>query len=229
MIAAPGAFTGLKYGPSASDLLSEQVDVTYQIINLQMLLDRSLSDRLLNSSFNARLQTVVGFNVSIDPPRNAENAVALVEITLAKNADPCEAGKKCGEPTPCSANTTFVDSPSLVASMPQEHTGAEQKYTRGRKGIFMITFEDAENIVRASVAKSRGPGSYRTDEALTIPSGESGTHLQGLIETIVSDPHLGASRFLVDPERLATLAGPVTIDSLANELRLSTRKLCFQP
>jgi hypothetical protein len=122
LIATPGAFTSLKYGPSASDLLSEQVDVTYQIINLQMLLDRSLSDRLLNSSFNPRLQTVVGFNVSIDPPRNAENAVAVVEITLTKNTDPCQAGKKCGEPEPCSANTTFVDSPSLVASMPQEHT-----------------------------------------------------------------------------------------------------------
>jgi hypothetical protein len=99
----------------------------------------------------------------------------------------------------------------------------------GKKVVFMITFEDAENIVRASVAKSRGPGFYRTDEALIHPEPESGTHLLGLIETMVSDPHLSASAFRVDPGRLAALAGHVTIDSLVNELRLSTRKLCSNP
>lgn len=104
----PSALTNLQYGMSASDLLSEQVDLTYQIINLRMLLDRSLTDRLM-SNLNTRLQTVVGFNVSIDPPRDAENAVAVVEITL-KEDDACVTSESCS------------DGPSLVAVMPQEHT-----------------------------------------------------------------------------------------------------------
>ena len=93
---------------SASDLLNEQVDLTYEIINIQMLLDRSLSDRLLTPGLTPRLQTVIGFNVTIDPPRDAENAEAVVEIRLR-----CKEAKKCSKDGL---------EPSLVAAMPQEHT-----------------------------------------------------------------------------------------------------------
>jgi len=34
------------FGPSASDLLNDQMNLSYQIINLQMVLERALSDRL---------------------------------------------------------------------------------------------------------------------------------------------------------------------------------------
>jgi hypothetical protein len=123
LLAAPGALSNLKYNMSASDLLSEQVDLTYQIINLQMLLDRSLSDRLLfGKELKPRLQTVVGLNLSVDPPRDAEKAVAVVEITLTKKDDPCQTNATCSEPATCGASVTPADSPSLVAAMPQEHT-----------------------------------------------------------------------------------------------------------
>jgi hypothetical protein len=76
------AFQGFtpNFGENASDLLSDQVNLTYQIFNLRMLLERSLSDRLLGD--DARRQAVMGFNVTIDPPRTAEDAVAVVEVTL---------------------------------------------------------------------------------------------------------------------------------------------------
>jgi hypothetical protein len=121
-LATPSALTNLKYDMSSSDLLSEQVDLTYQIFNLQMLLDRSLSDRLLNPNFGPRLQTVVGLNVSIDPPRDAENAVAVVEITLTKKDDPCEKSGTCADTPKCDLNATPSEDPSLVAAMPQEHS-----------------------------------------------------------------------------------------------------------
>jgi hypothetical protein len=110
VISTPSALTNLQYGMSASDLLNEQVDLTYEIINIQMLLDRSLSDRLLplTPALTSRLQTVIGFNVTIDPPRDAENAEAVVEITL-----------RCKDATECSKDGL---EPSLVAAMPQEHT-----------------------------------------------------------------------------------------------------------
>jgi hypothetical protein len=102
------AFQGFTptYGNSASDLLSDQVNLTYQIFNLRMILERALSDRLnpdANGDNRTRLQAVLGFNVTLDPPRTANDAVAVVEITLTSS-------DKDKKPL------------SLVALMPQEKT-----------------------------------------------------------------------------------------------------------
>jgi hypothetical protein len=77
------AFSGFNpnYGENVSDLLSDQVNLSYQIFNLRLVLERALSDRLWQDG-NTRLQTVLGFNVTIDPPRTANDAVAVVEIKL---------------------------------------------------------------------------------------------------------------------------------------------------
>lgn len=108
------------FGPSASDLLNDQVNLNYQIMNLQMVLERALSDRLISgcekpSDANprpncTRLQTVLGFNVTIDPPRVANDAVAVVEVTLKKNVE-----------NSTSQQATNQDL-SLVSVMPQEKT-----------------------------------------------------------------------------------------------------------
>jgi len=99
--AAPTSFAPA-YGQSASDVFSDQVSLTYQIFNLRMLLERSLSDRLLASD-ETRLQAVLGFNVAIDPPRTAADAVAVVEVTLQSDG-------------------TASEGLSLVSLMPQEKT-----------------------------------------------------------------------------------------------------------
>lgn len=82
------------YGESPGDLLSDQVDLQYQLFNLSMLIERSVSDAV-------RRQVLIGFTISVDPPTNATDAAAYVEVTLS-----CDA-----------ANDV-----SLVASMPQEKT-----------------------------------------------------------------------------------------------------------
>ncbi len=96
------AFQGFTptYGSSAPDLLSDQVNLTYQIFNLRMILERALSDRLLATG-KPRRPAVFGFNVTVDPPRTANDAVAVVEITLESKD-----GKDM----------------SLVSLMPQEKT-----------------------------------------------------------------------------------------------------------
>jgi len=96
-----------QFGESASDLLADQVNLTYQIFNLRMLLERSLTDRLLpnpGGSDHPRLQAVVGFDVSLDPPKEAKDSVAIVEVTISEDSEP---------------NPKRV---SLVALMPQEKT-----------------------------------------------------------------------------------------------------------
>ena len=92
----------MSYSESAGDLLSDQVSLTYQIMNLRMLLERSLSDRLLANG-KPRLQAVIGFNITLNPPRIANNAVAVVEVTLQ-------------------SESSGPEGVSVVAMMPQEKT-----------------------------------------------------------------------------------------------------------
>ncbi|MFN7649319.1 MAG: hypothetical protein ACK5UT_17600 [Acidobacteriota bacterium] len=99
LIAGPSGLPS--YGQSGADLLTDQVNLTYQIFNLRMIIDRALTDRLDSSTQKPRLQAVLGFNVSIDPPRDAVDSAAIVELTL----EPVN-----GAPV------------SLVAMMPQEKT-----------------------------------------------------------------------------------------------------------
>lgn len=80
------------FGQNPSDLLNDQVNLTYQIFNLRMILEKSLTDRLTINN-QTRLQAVMGFNVTLDPPRTANDAVAVVEITLeAHDPVPTEDG-----------------------------------------------------------------------------------------------------------------------------------------
>jgi hypothetical protein len=92
--------TSKKFGISAQDLLSEQVNLTYEIYNLRLLLERAQTDRLYGNQ--PRLQAVLGFEISLDPPKRFQNSAAVVEVTV----------------TPKDGS----ESPSLVALMPREKT-----------------------------------------------------------------------------------------------------------
>jgi hypothetical protein len=97
-----------QFGASPNDLLADQVNLSYQVFNLRMLLERSITDRLLmdQGPSQTRLQAVVGFDVTLDPPREAKDSAAFVEITITL------------ERAPADPNSNI----SLVAVMPQEKT-----------------------------------------------------------------------------------------------------------
>jgi hypothetical protein len=90
-----------QFGFNAGDQLADQVNLTYQIFNVRMLLERSLTDRLWTRE--SRLQAILGFNVSIDPPRDSQDSAAFVEVTVSRRDNPTQ-------PV------------SVVALMPQEKT-----------------------------------------------------------------------------------------------------------
>lgn len=69
--------------PRAPDLLRDQVNLTYQMFNLRLLLERAISDRVLETDKQARVQTVIGFPVSIDPPWFSIGCAATVEVELS--------------------------------------------------------------------------------------------------------------------------------------------------
>jgi hypothetical protein len=97
-------------GLGAGDALTNQLNLASQIFNLQTLYEGSLSDRMiLNES---RLQTVLGFQVSISPPVRYEDCVAIVEMSVRTRQVAAIAG-----------NPAVAEEPvSLVALMPQEKT-----------------------------------------------------------------------------------------------------------
>jgi hypothetical protein len=68
------------FGTKAEDLLTDQVSLGYQIMNIRLLLERALSDRLYQEK--PRLQVVLGFQVGIDPPKEAKDKAAFVELTV---------------------------------------------------------------------------------------------------------------------------------------------------
>ena len=104
----PPAYTP-SFGPSGGDLLNDEVNLTYQIFNLSMLLNRSLTDRIYQD--HSRLQAVVGFDIDIEPDSHAQGAVAVVEIIVSMNTCP---GEK--DTSPCDEK----GKPEIVAMMPEQ-------------------------------------------------------------------------------------------------------------
>ncbi len=98
------------YGSSSQDLLTRQIDLQYQIDNVQMLLQRSVSDRFYDGGPNdtkgekagARLMVVVGFQISLTPEIEQRGLAAQVDIEIEPGAG--------------------TRRPSLVALMPQQKT-----------------------------------------------------------------------------------------------------------
>src|SRR5262245_30462604 len=104
---------------SAGDTLNEQLNLASQIMNLQTLYERSLTDRLIG--LDARLQTVLGLQVSINPPAGFENCVAVVEVAVRIK--------------PTTGGTIPAERVSLVAMIPQEKAYNAQTISTNSKSI----------------------------------------------------------------------------------------------
>ncbi|HEY3298115.1 MAG TPA: hypothetical protein VGK34_05605 [Armatimonadota bacterium] len=108
---------------SASDVLAEQTSLWHQLVNLQMLMDGALSDRLIPVDRNGaatgfndaaklspRAQAVIGFQISVDPREEYRNAVAEAVITIDnKEVSVFSLGG-------------YGDEPSLMMLLPQNRT-----------------------------------------------------------------------------------------------------------
>lgn len=127
-------------GISAGDALTEQLNLAYQIFNLRILNERALSDRLHYSESNPelqpRLQVVLGFQVSINPPAGMQDCAAVVEIGLKM--------KDSDEPI------------SIVALIPQEKTY--------NSAALSTKAESVDGSVVASVVKVGVSGSHSSKD-----------------------------------------------------------------
>ena len=106
-------------GLAAGDVLNDRLNLASQIFNLQLLYERSLSDRMIGD--DSRLQSVLGFQVSITPPSGYEDCAAVVEVAVRVAPGP-----------PPAAASGIV---SLVALMPQEKTYNAESISTSERSI----------------------------------------------------------------------------------------------
>jgi hypothetical protein len=84
--AGPSISLPSNIGASSSSILNEQVQLTAEIANLRLLLEGSLSDRLVNSNQKlVKPRTTIGFSIAITP--QYKSAVAIVEVEVTRTAD----------------------------------------------------------------------------------------------------------------------------------------------
>lgn len=97
------------FSVSASDILNEQMQLTYEIANLRLLLEGSLDDRIARTSDGKSLikpRATLGFPITINPDKRFKDAVAVVEVEV--------------ETIP--KKTLNDDPPAITALLPREKT-----------------------------------------------------------------------------------------------------------
>lgn len=158
---APSGPTGLAFTPpagvsgSALDILNEEMQLTYEIANLELLLEGALSDYFVANSRAIKSRATVGFPISITPQSRYKNAVAVVEVELV-TAEP----------------TSSSEPPSITALLPREKTynvaaltdrttsigagavvgtvGVAGSWASGRKTYYLVQDQDTIAIQRPS-------------------------------------------------------------------------------
>lgn len=102
---APAPTTSLpsSFGVSSSDVLNEQMQLTYEIANLRLLLEGAMSDRFTKGGKSVKPRTTLGFSVTLSP--RYKDAVAMVEVEITNNS----AGQE-------------QEPPAITALLPREKT-----------------------------------------------------------------------------------------------------------
>jgi hypothetical protein len=146
--------------PSSLDLLNQQMQLSYEMTSLQLLLEGALSDRFAKGTHFVKPRVTLGFPISLRPPLASRDAAAVVEVEV-QTTEPLLAGEL----------------PSITALLPQEKTynvaamtdrttsigagvvlgmiGVGGSYLHGRKTLYLVQDQD-------TVAFERPPANQRS-------------------------------------------------------------------
>ncbi|HEY5883835.1 MAG TPA: hypothetical protein VIT88_04070 [Pyrinomonadaceae bacterium] len=140
---------------SSLNALNEMMQLNYEITNLQLLLEGSLTDRYIEGTRDIKPKTTLGFSITIQNPEQFRDAVAILEVEAA------------------SPSTAASDEPPAVtAILPREKTynvanisdkmmsfgggvvtqviNGGFSYLRGRKNYFIVQDQDTLAMMRES-------------------------------------------------------------------------------
>jgi hypothetical protein len=147
LVSAPTQPSSFSFSPSfgagAGSMLQDQVDLTYQIFNIQMLLQGALSDQYIGTAVagneetqsKQRYRTVIGVPITLEPKGCYKGAAAEVEVTFGTN----EADE---------------GAPSLIAMMPMSNSYNVAKMSQSASQVQL-----AANISILSLGLGQGSSS----------------------------------------------------------------------
>lgn len=134
---------------SASDLLNEQMQLTYEITNLRLLLDGAISDRMFADPAIQRVKprTTIGVPVTIDPDNRYKGAVAIVELEIERRktlSNTEEASITALLPREKTYNVAAIrdSSVSIGGGIVTQVVGVGGSWLRGRKTYFVVQDQD---------------------------------------------------------------------------------------
>jgi hypothetical protein len=130
------------FSTSASDLLNDETQLTFEVANLSLLLEGSLNDRFVKGTKILKQRTTIGFPVSIATPSGKQyrNAVAEVEA-IVRTISPL----------------TGENAPGLIAVLPREKTFNVAKVT---DKSFNLSGAVATQVVSLGANWLRGSKTY---------------------------------------------------------------------
>jgi len=157
-VTAPAPTTSLpsSFSVSSSDVLNEQLQLTYEIANLRLMIEGSLSDRFFNNQAirAVKPRVTLGFPITLHPDARYKDAVAIVEVKIQKNHDLSDDPKKHddGEPPTITAllprektyNVASItdNSTSIGGGVVTQIVGVSGSWLRGRKTHYLVQDQD---------------------------------------------------------------------------------------
>ncbi len=139
--------------PSSLDILNEQMQLSYEMANLQLLLEGALSDRFVASQRFVKPRVTLGFPISLRTPSAFRDAVAVVDVEVKSIP-----------------NTLSNEPPAITAVLPREKTynvaamtdrttsigagavigmvGLAGSSIRGRKTLYLVQDQDTVALER---------------------------------------------------------------------------------
>jgi hypothetical protein len=148
-VGAPSATLPSGLSVSASDLLNEQMQLTYEITNLRLLLDGAISDRMFADPTIQRVKprTTIGVPITIDPDRRYKGAVAVVELEIERQktlSNTEEASITALLPREKTYNVAAIrdSTVSIGGGIVTQVIGVGGSWLRGRKTYFVVQDQD---------------------------------------------------------------------------------------
>jgi hypothetical protein len=150
---SPGiAFTPpTSVSPSSLDVLNEQMQLSYEMTNLALLLEGALSDRFVTNQRFIKPRVTLGFPISLRAPPQFKDAVAVVEVEVTTSP------RNLSDPT-------VPEPPAITALLPREKTynvaamtdnmtsigagavigsvGVNASYLKGHKTLYLVQDQD---------------------------------------------------------------------------------------
>ncbi|HEX5736484.1 MAG TPA: hypothetical protein VF131_26875 [Blastocatellia bacterium] len=151
---APPATTSLpsSFNVSASDILNEQMQLSFEVANLRLLVGGSLSDYFVKTDASSnplyvKTKTTLGFPITIIPDKRHKEAVAIVEVEVQTGED-----VGAGEPPAITALlprektynvATITDkSTSIQGGVVTQVVGVGGSWLRGHKTHYLVQDQD---------------------------------------------------------------------------------------